>query len=198
MSKKVQKEVVYKRDVRLHGYLRGISYYYGDDEGAPHQFSEILIAMLFCSFTVEAFVNFIGYRVVDDWNGVEKNFDDLKSKVKFISKELGLDVDFGKRPFQTLHEMKAFRDYIVHGKYQPINESFTELLLEHEKPTKPLLEWENMINEVSLKKFMGDVDQLAQIIFDAAKERVPGIDWGISWQNYGMSEWEANIKYLDE
>ena len=68
-----------------------------------------------CSFTLEAAINYLGQKVVKNWQNVERGLS-VKEKVLVISEESGFDVNFGKGPFQYLTEMVRFRNDIVHAK----------------------------------------------------------------------------------
>jgi putative transposase len=64
------------------------------------------------AFAIEANVNFIGSEVMNPWDEALPT----KEKIKMISQKLGFAADFGKRPYQTVTELKQFRDALAHGK----------------------------------------------------------------------------------
>jgi hypothetical protein len=68
------------------------------------------------AFDFEAKANFMGVRYVKPWNEFQK----WKPKLKLVFKTLGMTVDWNKRPYRSLVNMKTFRDTIAHGK--PIDE----------------------------------------------------------------------------
>jgi hypothetical protein len=63
---------------------------------------------------MKPFINHFGYALLPNWHSIERNshFD----KQNAILKKIGLSIDKGQRPFQTLHELFNARNELAHGK----------------------------------------------------------------------------------
>jgi hypothetical protein len=77
-----------------------------------------MMAITFSAFTVEAFLNHLGQNRVPAWEYIERPLGPAE-KLEVVRATLGLDVDKGKRPFQSLREMMQLRNALAHGKTEP-------------------------------------------------------------------------------
>ena len=68
-----------------------------------------IIAM---AFSVEALINFVGFKRVPEW----KERASYDTKFKTLQKHLRLVVQWDREPFLTLLEIKQLRDQMAHGK----------------------------------------------------------------------------------
>ncbi len=80
-----------------------------DREGIGH---EMIACLTLLAFTVEAQFNFLGYKLVADWN----ERDTALNKVHAVLKALDVDNDLKAAPFKTITQLKDFRDKLAHGK----------------------------------------------------------------------------------
>ena len=69
------------------------------------------------SFGIEAFVNFLGEKKINDWDEREK----FEKKIRKIHKDVGYKFDKGKEPFKTVWKLKLLRDSMAHGKPKRAN-----------------------------------------------------------------------------
>ena len=67
-----------------------------------------IISMAFC---VEALVNFVGHRKIENWN--ERS--PFRIKIDRVCNVCGLSFDQEQEPFATLWQLKQARDMIAHG-----------------------------------------------------------------------------------
>ena len=78
--------------------------------------------MLMVYFTFEAYLNLAGPRVDPAaWKNEREffNADDYKGtsgKLKRICEKIGLTIERGKRPYQTIRKLKRLRDFLAHGR----------------------------------------------------------------------------------
>lgn len=70
--------------------------------------------LIFCAFSLEANANYIGYKLLSDWEDHERK--SLEDKLEIIYQNLGLDFDKGRRPLQTVKLLVKFRNSLAHGK----------------------------------------------------------------------------------
>lgn len=91
-----------------------------NENGAYH----LMVSMVFSAFTLEAFLNHVGaIQFKKNWPELER----LRTKEKLIvlSEKLNLQLDFGKRPWQTYNEINNFRNLVVHAKPEIIDFEIT-------------------------------------------------------------------------
>ncbi len=72
-------------------------------------------AVALTAFTVEALLNHIGEARLLYWDIVERGLS-WQQKLDLIARHYGFRPDRGRRPYQTLKDLFAFRDKLVHGK----------------------------------------------------------------------------------
>lgn len=83
---------------------------------------EYMACMVMLAFTVEARMNFLGHKLIRNWNerqGFDKKLDE-------VFKQLGVVPDWENRPYKSIANLKVFRDSIAHGK--PLEVEFDETL----------------------------------------------------------------------
>ena len=88
----------------------------GQTDGVYH---DMMAALVFCAFSVEAKVNFVGWRCLQSGWPERAN---LREKIELLNKVLSLDLSWGVEPWQTLLQLKRFRDTLAHGKPEVIDE----------------------------------------------------------------------------
>lgn len=111
------RSVEVKREVFPHGRLRNGSWYMLQQAKTVEEggFYSILSSMLFSSFCMEAYLNYLGSKILDSWKHLERKLGP-NEKLSLICEFLKLDLNKGERPFQTFGDMFKFRDYVVHAK----------------------------------------------------------------------------------
>jgi hypothetical protein len=131
--------------------------------GERYQQLEIITAQLMCALTMEAVFNYLGKKLFEDWEGVERSLKP-KDKLKMIAQRIGLEVDLG------------FRDSLVHAKYLrlsassihesdidengfPIVQSVQELLTD----------WEKLCSIETAEKWRKAIKSISSILSEAAK-----------------------------
>jgi hypothetical protein len=72
-------------------------------------------ATLFTAFGIEGYLNFVGELKVESWAIVEPRLS-WRDKLKLVALQLGVSLDWGQRPLQTIDELFKFRDKLAHGK----------------------------------------------------------------------------------
>ncbi len=72
-------------------------------------------SVLFAAFAVEACLNHIGEEQLTFWAVVERKLS-WADKLQIIADHLGVEIDRGTRPFQTVKQAFGFRDKLAHGR----------------------------------------------------------------------------------
>ena len=122
MSQENKIKISKQRDVRTYAemwHTSRVLLQKGLDEpkGCNHQF---MASLVFTAFTFEAYLNQIGKKIFSCWKSIEKLSP--KDKLNVIAEKIELEVDYGKRPWQTIKDLFRFRNDIAHGKSEKITE----------------------------------------------------------------------------
>lgn len=176
---KDKKAAIYERERQVNTYahmwhtalvLRRISRTAGED--AKHLFRGCLV---FVAFSFEAFLNHLGHLFVNPFDRFERLSP--TEKIFSLSQAIGFDVDYGRRPWQTVKHLFSYRNDIAHGKTVLIEikkrihfkdlDSF--LALDDRLRKEPALTvWEKLCTEQNIERAMEDVGQLFEVMSKAA------------------------------
>lgn len=90
-------------------------------------FYQVMASLIFTAFMMEAYLNHIGPHIFKCWGDLER----LKpsSKLNIVAEKLGIEIDKGKRPYQTLSELFKFRNDLAHGKSVSLKSKSDEIRL---------------------------------------------------------------------
>ena len=128
--------------------------------------------LIFSAFSLEANANFIGYKIIKDWEVHERK--SLKYKLDLICQELGLAVDKGKRPFQTVNLLVKFRNSLAHGKPESVSIE-KEIVGDPSKLEKfkyPQASWEEYCSEENALNAYEDVNRIWHDMLSAANIKI--------------------------
>jgi hypothetical protein len=134
--------------------------------GSYYQFMGSLV---FTAFTFEAYLNHVGPKVFQShvWNGVERL--NPKDKLKAVAEALGLDIEFGRRPWQVVKKLFDFRNDIAHGKSIVLKGESTVPLSEY-KGMNPWdflkTDWEKFCSRDDAERAREDVESMIMIIHE--------------------------------
>ncbi|WP_377508213.1 hypothetical protein [Octadecabacter sp. R77987] len=134
----------------------------GETEGVYH---DMMAALVFTAFSIEAMVNFVGWKVLE--NGWPERAN-LREKVDLLSKVLDLELDWGTRPLQTINQLKRFRDTIARGKPEVVDET---TIVEVEPAVWDALkgQWEESVTPDFVKRCLEDEGKLWKMLLKAAE-----------------------------
>jgi len=184
--------VVKKRDVRIHAELWHsanclLRTGQADAKGSAHQFRASLVFRAFC---LEAFLNWIGQQLVPHWSYLER----LKprEKLDLLADLIGVIPDYSARPWQSVKETFAFRNYLAHGKPENIETQSMEDLddfLDGKLGEIALTEWEQFSTEANAVRAQEDVEQIANQLYEKAdiKHDGPLGAFAFGFQNHSAS-----------
>ena len=131
------------------------------------RFNCCLGAMVMTSLAVEALVNAVGSRVIDDWHSFER----LKpqEKLERLQEQLLFVHEPTKKPWTVLRYLAGFRNDIAHAKPQAVEETkrFTESAAGKFMFQTPLSTLEKEITLGNAKRSLEAVQALKGIFTDA-------------------------------
>ncbi len=73
-------------------------------------------------FAYEAYLNLVGPRIdAESWKDEREFFSKApykgtQGKLRSICEKIGIEVDHGRRPYQTIRNLGRLRDFLAHGK----------------------------------------------------------------------------------
>ncbi|MDH3997767.1 MAG: hypothetical protein OET90_02905 [Desulfuromonadales bacterium] len=154
-------------------------------EGSYHQFMGSLV---FTAFTLEAYLNHAGEKLFQCWSDLERLGP--KEKLNVIAEHIGLEVNYGGRPWQVIKDLFGFRNDIAHGKTVEINKTEKVPLHKHTEEEGPLFtptRWEKYCCEQNAVRAREDVEKIVHLIHEAS---------GIQDEHpfdHGMQVWTSSL-----
>lgn len=167
-------------------YLHNASYYslqeaIAEEEGS---FFKFMGSMLFASFCIEGYLNFLGESKISRWKQKERKLG-RDGRLNELLQILGMSPNMTRRPFKTYNELFEFRDALVHSRVVKTNITGS-LISTTQRPPKPLPEWEKLINQQTAQKFFDDSSRIIQMMNQkAGYDRDP---FATPW----VGKWEIN------
>lgn len=163
-----------------------------DEEGSQWF---LLSALLTAYLAYEAYLNFLGDRLVSEIWKCEKEFfrkppyQGVDGKLQFILETLKpLKIDKGARPYQTVTWLQNFRDLVVHGKPDKY-----EGTIEHSVNIEPQVHqseiW-SLIKISSVKRAFQDIEAFVCTLHNHARPKVHEDIW------FGQKPFEGSIGYI--
>ena len=127
------------------------------------RFYTCMTAELFSAFCLEAYLNHLGAQKFPYWESIERKLGPSE-KLKMISHEIGLKLDFGSRPFQSFSILFQLRNSLVHGKTEYLELIDEQILNDREKPRLPEIKWKSLINLDKADQFTEDTKLMIETI----------------------------------
>ena len=124
-------------------------------KGCYHQF---LASIVFTAFTLEAYLNHIGVRLFSSWNEIDRLSPE--AKLALVCERLGVPIEKGSRPWQTVGELIRIRNKLAHGKTLSLANEYTETYdqtNESEQPNEIIADWEAYATEQNADRARQDV-----------------------------------------
>ncbi|MDP5085369.1 MAG: hypothetical protein NWQ23_08105 [Yoonia sp.] len=125
MSKKYEVRITAERFI--HNELSTCAWHFQDIANTKVQSGkreglalDMMASLVFCAFSIEAKVNFVGWKTLQDGWPERTN---LREKIDLLRKTLNLNIDWSERPLQTIAQLKRFRDTLAHGKPEIVDET---------------------------------------------------------------------------
>lgn len=131
-------------------------------------FYEIMCCIVVAAFKHEAFINHLGFKLLPNWNELERKRHSDKQDA--ILTKLGLTIDRSRRPFQTLRDLFHARDELAHGKPQLLtHDSVVESgSREQMRRRKPLTKWESICTLEFAQRACDDTEEIAELLWKSA------------------------------
>jgi hypothetical protein len=79
---------------------------------------QVSASLIFCAFALEAYLNHLGQRSVDNWRDFSMAAPLVK--LRYLAETSNLKLDPGERPMQTIVKLFWYRNCIAHGRSEPV------------------------------------------------------------------------------
>ena len=136
------------------------------EENEKGSYYTVMSSILLTAFTFEAYLNHIGAERFEYWEQIESI--KVLDKYTVLCKELIVNPDYSRRPYQTLKSLFKFRNAIAHGKSKIIKD--TKAVSSSDDPYKhaPKTEWEEFCELKNAKRAKEDIDEIITELHRAA------------------------------
>lgn len=128
-------------------------------------------ALVYCAFTLEAYLNHLGKLRHAGWEDVERSYG-KRRKYEMFAKDAGLQIDYARRPYSTLVDLFAFRDRMAHGKTETEKVS---VLIDANAPRLPQIvghsDWQAFATIETARQAISDVERLVRELHAASGQR---------------------------
>ena len=120
-----------------------------------------MASIVFTAFSLEAYLNHLGPNIFKCWDSLERLSP--KDKLNVVAEKIGIEVDYGVRPWQVVKELFGFRNDIAHGKSIKASETIkrkTSKIKESEIFDWTKTEWEKYCTERNASRARKDVAKI--------------------------------------
>lgn len=164
------KDAIYKgqREVRTFADLNHAAWVMiqKSDENVQGSRYTNMAALLFAAFTFEAYLNHLGQERIEFWS----NIDSVKVMDKYacLCKNLRVNPDFSKRPYQTLTTLFRFRNSVAHGRTQILKSEKIVSSKDDAWSHSPKTDWEEYCTGANAKRAKADIEKVVTELHKAA------------------------------
>ncbi|EKO3573764.1 hypothetical protein P0E94_003474 [Vibrio metschnikovii] len=120
---------------------------------------DCLSCLISLAFSVEALVNFVGYKKVDKW----KEFDRYINKITKVCAKAGVEFDKNVGMYAQLWQLKKLRDDVAHGKPIEIN---TEVNTREELRERMSCPWDVNLTPETVEAMFVVVKDFEKLLFN--------------------------------
>lgn len=119
------------------------------------------------AFTWEAYLNYFGEEMVDEWNEREP----LEDKEEIVLGELGIEADWGNPPYSSVRSLTKVRNWLAHGK--PFEKTITKIVIKGvEKVIKRDIDlsgkWQSLCTPTIVLRAHDDLDIIFRQMLEAS------------------------------
>lgn len=181
------------RKVLIHNDLANAAFFYKNiivgkqAHGGEGITFDCMACATMLAFTWEAYLNYYGWELIDDWNE-NQSVDDKEVKVL---EQLKIKPDWSKRPYDAIRTLQKIRNWLAHG--VPVEETKeTEVINKQEKIERRKVsvgaKWEDLCKPDIIIRAHDDLDQILKEMFTASKLGIMDT----------MSRVDGTISYLEK
>lgn len=124
-------------------------------------------SLLLTAFAFEAFLNHLGNKKIKFWDEIERI--SVFDKYIVLCKELCIEPDFSKRPYQTLTQLVKFRNSIAHGRSTILKVNKGVSSKDEPWDHEPKTDWEEFCTEKNADRSREDIEKIIVELNETAK-----------------------------
>ena len=143
-------------------------------------FLNYITAMVFSAFCIEAFLNHLLMQKFEFWEILKEKLNP-SDKLCILAKELNINIDYSRRPFQSFKRIFKFRNLLVHAKTEHLHDENYELPEDGEESfysDRPRSEWQEMVTLKNANEFNEDTKKIVEFLY--LKMHLDGDPWAFS------------------
>lgn len=136
-------------------------------EGKSGCFYEYMATIVISAFKFEAYLNYAGAKIISDWAKIKGASH--RKKLERICSKVGIAITDSKRPYQTLLELRQFRNALAHGRDEQLDpkQVIEEGTLEELRRKAPLTRWEQLCTLEFAERAHEDTEEIVRQIHKA-------------------------------
>jgi len=128
-----------------------------------------MCSIVMTAFCIEAYLNYVGINCINDWDEMASPLD----KLKVVTREANINVDYGKRPFQSIKIANKFRNQMAHGKTTKLSDSYIQKLRAKSKYKMLTTWWESKCTVGCAQQLLDDLEKVMELIADSYNLDIP-------------------------
>lgn len=137
-------------------------------DSEKHRFHNCMSVIIFSAFCLEAYLNHLGQDRFEYWDDdIKKNLT-VENKLKIIAHDLGLTLDFSRRPFQSFRTTFKFRNLVAHAQTDKKTHQGDHALREGQDPSTMIQEpqtwWEKQCSLQSAQRLLEDAERIISLL----------------------------------
>lgn len=173
MTRKSEIAVEFER--HIHGDLGNCAFYFLNTANEKYEndkpegiYLDMMATLVFSAFSIEAKVNFVGWKMLADGWPEKASFWE---KCSLLAQLYDFQVDRGQRPWQTISQLVKLRNILAHGK--PDAGQITGVV-EGEPDVRDYLkqEWESTVTREFINRCYEDCDSVWKSMLESCEINV--------------------------
>ena len=169
MIKKKKKVIRGESEVYTVGYLRSVAWQTLKNarESEKGRLLNCMASVVFSAFTLEAYCNYLGEKKISFWSIIERNLS-VEKKLEIIASQMGIKIDYGCPPFQSLKFIFKVRDLLAHGKTEIINHEDVQILTDEDMPKLKKAKWQELITFENAELYLEETKKMIEYLHEAS------------------------------
>jgi len=112
--------------------------------------------MGYTSFCLESYLNYVGDKSFEKWNYQVSPLN----KLKIVAERIGIQVDYGIKPYQSIKLANKFRNVVAHGRIVTLASSCLRKFNAKSKAKNPETWWESVCTIECAKSYPSDLEEV--------------------------------------
>ncbi len=151
-----------ERTVFTHSLLHSAAYVALKDGRERGLWSDFMNCLVMSAFSLEAYLNFAGEQIFSYWSHVERL--SVQDKLGLICGHLQIEMDFSKRPYQSIKQLWRFRNFMAHARTETVEEEWKQPPGVPINRELPQTQWEKLCTAEVATRIIEDVEQVVRDI----------------------------------